>query len=449
MFLCIGNHMTLGYLFARADERSKASSVWPRGYVCAAFLGGLWWGSTTLFLAPRDRFDLQVMTMGIAFVIAMGAIPAFGNYLPAFRALFFPTVGLAILAEILRGGALDYAAALLSSVLLVTGAGLGRGANAIFTQLLRLRFEKDALAEDLRAQKDLAEQASLSKSRFLAAASHDLRQPIHALSLFVGALSRREMDDETRRLVLQIEASVESMDGLFASLLDISRLDAGVVRPRLRSFPIAPMLERICADHAAAAQGKGLSLKLLTSRAHVHSDPALLERILRNFVSNAVRHTIRGRVLVGCRLGRRLRLEVWDTGPGVAPEHRQRIFDEFFQVENAERDRGKGLGLGLAIVTRLASLLDHPVEFEIAGGARVGVQDLRSHRRRSGARARAGGSGHSLADRGKLHPGGRRRDDGAGGDAESADELGRRGHRRRVPSRACWKRSRPARPGRT
>jgi signal transduction histidine kinase/CheY-like chemotaxis protein len=271
---------------------------------------------------------------------------------------------LALAWNLIQGGAIHHAVAALTGVFIVTMNGLARYSNANLTEALRLRFEKVVLAEDLRGQKELAEEASLSKSRFLAAASHDLRQPIHALGMFVGALARHPMNEEMRRLIDQIEGSIAAMDGLFSSLLDISKLDAGVVQTQLQPFPIAPLLSRICDEYSGEARRKNLTLTLCPCSASVHSDPVLLERIVRNIVSNAVRHTDRGRVLVGCRRGPRLSLQVWDTGRGIAPTERERVFQEFYQVENAERDRGKGLGLGLAIVRRLTILLDHPLELQ-------------------------------------------------------------------------------------
>jgi CheY-like chemotaxis protein len=201
----------------------------------------------------------------------------------------------------------------------------------------------------------------VAKSRFLAAASHDLRQPVHALGMFVSALRGREMDVESRRLVEYLDGSVEALDSLFVALLDISRLDAGIVHSRVTSFLIQPLLERVCADHQAEAQAKGLRLVLHPCSAIVHSDAVLVERIVRNIVSNAVRYTDRGRVVVGCRRGARLRVQVWDTGRGIPREQQERVFEEFYQLDNPERDRGKGLGLGLAIVRRLAALLDCPL----------------------------------------------------------------------------------------
>lgn len=158
------------------------------------------------------------------------------------------------------------------------------------------------------------------------------------------------------------------MDGLFGSLLDISRIDAGVVQPEPEAFELQPLLQRICDGHVAEARDKGNRLALRPCAAVVYTDPVLLERILRNVVSNAVRYTGNGRILVGCRLGERLRIEVHDTGCGIPLDEQERVFEEFYQIKNPERDRAKGLGLGLAIVKRLALVLDCPFELKSQPG---------------------------------------------------------------------------------
>jgi signal transduction histidine kinase/CheY-like chemotaxis protein len=338
---------------------------WAYRFVVGAFADGVWWSVALVVLAGPDRVGEQYLILLSAFTVANGAVSAFGSYLPAFYAIFFPITLTALAWNLVQGGALHVATALGCGVLIVTMFGLARIANANFNQTLRLRFEKDALAEELRSQKERAEEANLSKSRFLAAASHDLRQPIHALGMFVGALGRHEMNQDMRRLVGSIEDSIGAMDGLFSSLLDISKLDAGIVEPNLRSFAIGPLIHRICREYAGEALQKGLWLEVCGCGLSVHSDPVLLERILRNIVSNAIRYTERGKVLVGCRRdGHRLRIQVWDTGRGIARSQFERVFEEFYQIGNPERDRDKGLGLGLAIVKRLTVLLDHPLTLQ-------------------------------------------------------------------------------------
>jgi signal transduction histidine kinase len=220
------------------------------------------------------------------------------------------------------------------------------------------------------------ELANLAKSRFLAAASHDLRQPLHALNLFLDQ-RRSETDQvERSRLDAQIDTAVAAMNELFNSLLDISKLDAGVLAPSISEFPVDHLLKRIETTFVATARENGLRLRVVSSRAWVRSDFILLERILLNLVSNAVRYTERGGVVIGCRhRNGRLRIDVCDSGIGIPEDQRRNIFGEFYQLDGGEKDRRGGLGLGLAIVDRLCGLLDHPIELtsSVGRGSRFSV----------------------------------------------------------------------------
>ncbi len=246
---------------------------------------------------------------------------------------------------------------------------LQRGLNQMAEHLQQGRDELERrvvlATSELRAKKDEAETATRAKSRFLAAASHDLRQPIHALGMFVARLAQLPHDRETRHLIGNLEASVRAMQDLLDALLDISRLDADAVKVRLQPVPLEPLFEQLRGALQPVATDKGLRLRVRPSRAWVHSDPTLLHRILLNLGSNALRYTGHGGVLLGCRPSRggtHLWIEVWDTGVGIAPEHQQDIFREFYQIGNPERDRSKGLGLGLNIVDRTARLLGHTLQ---------------------------------------------------------------------------------------
>ncbi len=212
-------------------------------------------------------------------------------------------------------------------------------------------------------ERDCFANANKYKSRFIAAASHDLRQPLHALNLFVAQLRSEPDSAERSRLAGRIEEAAASMNELFESLLDMSKLDAGALQPDVSDYPVQPLLTRIETNFAGAAREKGLRLRIMPSEAWFRSDFILLERVLLNLVSNAVRYTERGGVAVGCRRrGDHLRIDVWDTGPGI-PEERQRIiFDEFVQLDGQTLNRSGGLGLGLSIVERLGRLLGHPIE---------------------------------------------------------------------------------------
>jgi signal transduction histidine kinase len=246
---------------------------------------------------------------------------------------------------------------------------LQAGLNQMAEHLQQGRDELErrvALATaELRARKEEAETATLAKSRFLAAASHDLRQPIHALGMFVARLAQLPHDRETRHLIANLEASVRAMQDLLDALLDISRLDADAVRVHVQPTPLSRLFEQLRGALLPMATDKGLRLRMRASDLWVQSDPTLLHRILLNLVSNALRYTGRGGVLVGCRRSRggsHVWIEVWDTGVGIAPEHQQDVFREFYQIGNPERDRSKGLGLGLNIVERTARLLGHPLQ---------------------------------------------------------------------------------------
>lgn len=221
------------------------------------------------------------------------------------------------------------------------------------------------------------ELANAAKSRFLAMASHDLRQPLHALGLFVAQLRTPLNSGERTKTIERVDAARKEMDEMFNSLLDISRLDAGMLAPNITEFPIAHLLQKIEATFDQATRENGLQLRVRRSNAWVRSDAMLLERILLNLVSNAVRYTLRGGIIVGCRRrGETLRIEVWDTGPGIPEDQKQKIFGEFFQVPAQERNRSGGLGLGLAIVDRLRLLLNHQIDLAstVGRGSRFAIE---------------------------------------------------------------------------
>lgn len=219
-----------------------------------------------------------------------------------------------------------------------------------------------AATAELKLKRDEAEQASIAKSRFLAAASHDLRQPLHALSLFSEELARESRQPGLQRLVRQISAAVGSMEELLGSLLDVSRADLGAIHPVVQPVALDGLLRRVFSAQVASARAKGLRMRLHPSHYWGLSDPALLYRMVINLVANAIAYSDRGGILIGVRqAGDRLRIEVWDSGIGIRPEHQALIFEEFFQIANPERDPQKGLGLGLSLVDRLSRLLGHPV----------------------------------------------------------------------------------------
>ena len=214
---------------------------------------------------------------------------------------------------------------------------------------------------ELRVEERTQElQTALSaKSRFLAAASHDLRQPVAAIGLLVGLLRERGASSAPRAMVDRIDDAVASLEALLKGLLDLSRLESGTVEPRLEHVALQPLFDAVAAHERALAQDQGLQLRWRPTRLAVHTDPVLLEQILRNLVSNGLRHSDHGGVLVAARArGKdRVLLQVWDTGYGIAPEAQSAVFEEFVQLDNPARERARGLGLGLAIVKRCATAL--------------------------------------------------------------------------------------------
>jgi signal transduction histidine kinase len=241
---------------------------------------------------------------------------------------------------------------------------------------IQLRFENSELVEQLRVETGIAESARLeaeranaAKSRFLAAASHDLRQPLHAMSLFVAAMEDSARYPETREMVGNVQRCTTALESLLQTLLDISKIDAGVIEPRPEHFRLTPLLERLGAEFSPQARAAGLDLAVHCPEATVHSDPALVERILRNLIGNAIRYTPTGHIDIRARAtDDGVTIEVADTGIGIAADQQERVFEEFIQLGNPERDRTKGLGLGLAIVRRLADLLKLSISLESAPG---------------------------------------------------------------------------------
>ncbi|HYD64418.1 ATP-binding protein [Azospirillum sp.] len=239
-----------------------------------------------------------------------------------------------------------------------------------FAAYLQDVTDRHNAGEALRAAKEEAERANLAKTKFLAAASHDLRQPIQSLFFFSAALARHVHDERGRDMLTMLDRGIDTLKGLLDSLLDVSRLDAGVIVPQVGDVALGPLLEHIGASYTPVAESKGLFFAVvLSGDVTVRSDATLLGRMVRNLVENAVRYTERGGVRLECVVeAGQARITVRDSGIGIPAEHLETIFQEFHQVANSERDRGQGLGLGLAIVKRLSRLLVHPVAVRSAPG---------------------------------------------------------------------------------
>jgi signal transduction histidine kinase len=256
------------------------------------------------------------------------------------------------------------------------GMVFGREQLRQFRESLRVRNENAALLEQVEADRKViqgaleeARLANASKSRFLAAASHDLRQPLHALTMFLGTLGFHVTTDDARRLLGRVKDTVRVLEEQFNSLLDMSRFDAGAVSANPHSFRLDSLVEKIVEEYRPQAEGKGLAITVSVTPALAHSDPLLLGRLLRNLIDNAVHYTAQGRIAVQVQsVGERFAVSVQDSGPGIAADQQARIFDEYVQLDNPGRQRQRGVGLGLAIVKRIDQLLGLQLQLQSTPG---------------------------------------------------------------------------------
>ena len=376
VLLVQGHIQWLSHAYRRAADRESAPREWGWRLALTAAVSGVVWGSAAFVLVDsRQSLTIALISACLAGRVTIGVM-THAYFPPALHSFAVPIFGLLALRYMTLGGYGNAALgvmwiAVLGYVLLF----VDRQARAVVAQI-RLRYENEQLVERLQQQNELAEQAraraeeaSRSKSLFFAAANHDLRQPLHSLGLFATALRAGSDGRASRKLVDQILQCTESLEQLFDNLLDISRLDAGQVHVKLEVVEVNTVFDRLRSTFSEQAQEKGLRLAVRRSTTMLTTDPTLLFRVLSNLVTNAIRYTDRGGVVVACRpRGRVASIEVWDSGIGIPQEQHERIFEEFYQLNNPSRDRTRGLGLGLATVRRIAHLLDHPLHLRSTAG---------------------------------------------------------------------------------
>lgn len=355
-----------------AAASRRLGTIWTAG----AVVSGVLWGSAAAVFFVPDSVLHQLLLLVLLFAMIGTGVALLAPHAPSFFAFFIPTVVPIIVRNALEGDPPHFAVALITFIMTLAIVGVGRRNHAMILESLRNRFRNLELVEELRARnaeltrsRQLAEQASRAKTQFFAAASHDLRQPLHAMGLFAAALAERVRDPEVLDVVGSINASVAALEQLFNELLDISKIDAGAIKPKFTAFPLGSLLERVAKDIEPTARAKGLTVRCRGTRLIAQSDPILVERILRNLLSNAQRYTERGGMLLAARRrGERVSVEVWDTGIGIAPDQQERIFEEFVQIGNPARTAKRGMGLGLAIVRRLCALLATHVDLSSRPG---------------------------------------------------------------------------------
>ncbi|VAW73160.1 hypothetical protein MNBD_GAMMA13-482 [hydrothermal vent metagenome] len=364
-----GAYYVLYRRWRKVEPDDKAMSAWARPYVAMGWLATLSWGMTGVLFFHPDSFIYQAVLL-IFLVLGSAAILVTSTmYSPTFYSVVLMLTPLSVRMAYEDGLIYESLAAglLVFTLMLIL---LHRNTHRSYANTLRLRFANEALAEQMTELKGVAEQANIAKSRFLASASHDLRQPLHALGLFLGELHERINEPEIRdRLMQQMGSSIEAMTDLFDALLDMSRFDAGGVQPELRNFQVGQLLRDLELEYTQRAVASGLTFRTVSCKAVIRSDPLLLRRILRNLIENAIRYTQTGGIVFGCRRdGNFIKLQVCDTGIGIEKQQLDKVFQEFYQLNNPERDRKKGLGLGLSMIKQLANLLGHEISVQSEPG---------------------------------------------------------------------------------
>jgi signal transduction histidine kinase/ActR/RegA family two-component response regulator len=332
-------------------------------YTLFAGLSGCLWGSIGIFFFAPDSTIVTVFICILLAGMTGGSVASQSSFPPAYYAFALPTVLPFAMRCFFYGGPLFSVLALLSLFLLGVNLAYSRNVHRTVREAVSLRFENTELIAQLRQEKERAESASRSKSQFLAAASHDLRQPTHALGLYIATLralcsAPTIRGEEVSNIAGKLQTALKGLVQLLDVLLDISKLDAGAVKVKREVFDLQDLLETIDQQFSAVAVEQKLRFIVRPAAVLVQTDRALVHSILANFVSNALRYTESGKVLVGARRrGDFIEVQVLDTGIGIAVEQSQLIFTEFYQIGNAARRREHGLGLGLAIVKRTADLL--------------------------------------------------------------------------------------------
>lgn len=356
-------------MFPRLAHAAGSPDGRLRRAVLISFVNGIVHGAAAwLFFAYIDELERTIVTM-IMIGWASGSVALTAGYRPSFLAYSIPSLGQLAAAWAASGASSSGVGWLEASIalLILLFGGLQSRFAQTSQQMFRATFDYE---QELARERDRAESASRAKSRFLASASHDLRQPLHTLALFGAALSLRVTDPAARNDVRQLNAAIESLNALLNTLLDLSKLDAGVVCPDVRQVDISALISRAVEGFRPVAEEKGIYLRVRAKNGiHCDTDPQLFERIVNNLIDNAIKYTEHGGVTVEVRVDNDIEVVVTDTGAGIPAWEHERVFEEFYQLGNPERDRARGLGLGLAIVQRTAELLG----VEISLRSKLGV----------------------------------------------------------------------------
>ncbi|MEJ2061290.1 MAG: hybrid sensor histidine kinase/response regulator [Gammaproteobacteria bacterium] len=355
--------------FERLQPQGRAILVWGFSFALTSTISGMIWGSSVmLFLQPSDLGGLLLLVVVLTGMTAGSLVPL-SSFMPAYFGYAVFTMTPLGLILINLGRADLVFVGYLALVFLMVTLGYSFVVHRGLADFIRLRFQNLDLLRDLERQKAISEKASADKSRFLAATSHDLRQPLHAMSLYLGALSAQLDDREQKGLLSKGLRACDALNDLLTALMDVSRLDSGDVNFDRKAVDMGILLEGIAGEFRAQAERKGIELRVFGEDIDADTDPLMFSRMVRNLLTNACIHSRATRIELGAEeRGDEIVVSVRDNGIGIPVPQQEAVFSEFYQLNNVERDRAKGLGLGLAIVKRLADLLDHDLRLESTPG---------------------------------------------------------------------------------
>jgi len=359
----------VAYRFRHAVEVVDQVQRWARGWVVLAVVAGLLWGASGFIFFSENQPLHQVVLVAVVLSVAFGSLTLYASHRPAFYSFMLLAVVPLIGRMVWEQDPTYYTAAVVMAAVFFFTVFYGRNFGDAVFESVKNNYENEVLVEQLMAEKRLAEDArreaenaTRSKTQFFAAASHDLRQPLQAIGIYVSLLKKRAQGP-LEPLVNNLSTAVETLSKLVEELLEISRLDSGSIQPRVEQVLVDEVFQLLEQEFTPLAASKGLSLRVRRSRIAIDSDPLLLQRVIRNLLANALRYTQRGGVLLAARpRGGLISIEIWDTGPGIRQTELDRIFEEFYRGESSKAENsGSGFGLGLSIVKRICGLLGHPL----------------------------------------------------------------------------------------
>ena len=354
----IGTVLSLGFLFWRRRNKQITTTVIEVVFSLWVLAFTSWWVAVPLLFFDPANFAFSMLMLTITGGMAAACLPILSIWLPLYWLFVLPPFLTQIALYWWAGGVHYHSVSLGMALLMVSQLVFARNTNRGMIASVELGLLNLKLVEQLKEKTAIAEKANRAKTMFLAAASHDLRQPVYALTLFIDALDGSGLTPVQQGMLRHARVANQASSDMLKTLLDFSRVEAGVVNPQMQPMALAPLLLQMSEEFGPQAYQKQLLYRARATTAWVNSDEQLIALILRNLISNALRYTASGGVLVGVRTqGRSVALQVWDTGIGIAPDKQAEVFEEFLQLDNPERDQRKGLGMGLAIAAGLARSL--------------------------------------------------------------------------------------------